>query len=355
MQTNSPAIRSLTLFLGLLGAIPSAFATTTLEYDLLAAARDDNGSYTYDSFGYNAALSQPPGPVTSAGGQTYSFGAQVDGTSTAYASTNLAHNHAFVSGSASVDYSSIRGSIYGGGRTDTGPSPFGTYRDNRFAALGHGTMSATVLDYLQIGSTTLPTGSAVQVAVDVYFHARVGMTGYPAGHLTTSVVAPYAELFFGGATRAVSAYDAQNYLPLAVNEDSFMDTYVFNTRVGAGVQLLSRLRLRGGLDTYSPIADVEGGPRTGLTTSGFSDASSTTLMAVRVLTPGADYVADSGTAYPTVIAVPEPGAVVLWFLGLVAICLRVRKAPKVASPHGHEPCTSPPSLRLLPAGRCVPL
>lgn len=328
MQMNSPAIRSLTLFLGVLGAIPSTLASTTLEYDLLAAARDDNGSYSYSSFGYNAALSQSPGPVTSAGGQTYSFGAHVDGTSTAYASTNLAHNHAFVSGSALVGYSSIRGSIDGGGRTDIGPSPFGTYQDNRYAALGHGTMSATVLDYLTIGSTTLPTGSAVQIAVDVYFHARVGMSGYPAGHLTSSVDAPYAELFFDGVIREVGAYDAQNYLPLAVNEGSFMDTYVFNTTVGAGVQLLSRLRLRGGLDTYSPIADVEGGPRTELTTTGFSDASSTALFAVRVLTPGADYVADSGTAYPTVIAVPEPGAVVLWVLGLVVLCLRCSRLPK---------------------------
>jgi hypothetical protein len=294
-------------------------ATTEFIYDFIAAARDDQGRGVYYNQTYNQQRTLSAGTLLSADAQSYSLKASVSGSNTLPFYTERANNAASVDASALIDFGLMRAKVYGHGETDTGPGPAGlpaNQGDNRWAAINGGTIAAATHESIRLQSDTLDLGSDAVVEVGVLFHARVGATGWPDNcDCAFQQQLPMAELQFGNDRFTVASWET--------DEAWFTRYYLFTRQVGSSLPIDLYMTVRGGMNAYAPVGDVDFGPRTALTSSGFADATSTALLSVRVVTPGVSYLADSGTVYREALPlVPEPATVLLWSCAALAFAGR---------------------------------
>ena len=319
----------LVAFLATAAAEIHATATTGLGYDVLAGAGSDAGAF-YGTYNRRLDLRDASGGLpASVSPQDFSFNTSVSGTSTLMNSGHtfgIANSQASVDASALISMGVMRAKVAGTAKTDiglfAGQLGFSGAGENLYAAVSRSRITGETHDTLTFESATLPVGTPIKVEIDISFHAKAGVIGWPDLCATNcdpflaqlKQVLPYASLGFNGRdfVHSVTSWGE-------VQEATYVESIVYDRTVGGSLPLNSFLTVQGGMNAYSPTGDITFSPRTALDTSGFADASSTAILAVRILTPGVGYTADSGVIYRESLPVPEPNTGALCIAGLAAI------------------------------------
>ena len=162
-------------------------------------------------------------------------------------------------------------------------------------------------DYVTLTSNTLPLGTPVDVEVGYLLHSSAVsfpgdawcQPGQGPGGLS---ILGFANVWFGGWSFQRDGCGS--------GTDYMSGTAVGHLKVGDGFAINAGLQ-----ETVEAIST-----NWGLTNEELADASDTTYFTINVLTPGAQYVSDSGTVYltsfPSAGQVPEPASLELAGLGL---------------------------------------
>lgn len=247
----------------------------------------------YASANGNIQDTSDPSPVFSPNAQSMNL----------QASATASASSAFASISGTVDFGSIRGTF-----TSTANAS-GTELGSAQAAVG-----ASWQDFISLNSATLPVGTPVDYVVSGQLHRVIsGDLSSPVG-VSGQIAANGLVVFFDYPTQC-SGIDAGATAPCVLGDStSLITTGTLHAAVGDRLPFGGILGIQTGCQVGMPSG----------TCSEVINASSTELFAFKILTPGVDYTAASGTVYLTTLPVPEPTtyALVLAGLGVIGFVAR---------------------------------
>jgi hypothetical protein len=204
--------------------------------------------------------------------------------------------------------------------------PSGAIIQNTGLATASASASAGWNDQISIVSDKLQKGTQVDVRVGFALHSLVGGLVTPTSSPCTAYSNPYARLLGGAGFLGNSSFE---FMHNPCNGTELMwEERVLHAVIGDVYNISSGLVLQTG--NGFGVGQGTGIPN-GNTVNAFIDARNTSTFWFDILTPGADYIAVSGTRFLTELppgqahSVPEPSTLALFGVWpLLAICMRRR-------------------------------
>jgi hypothetical protein len=264
--------------------------------------------------------------VTSAIGQSFSFGAQATalsyfsiGVPPSYPSTYFAQS-AVGSVQGSVDFGVMHASVSSLAERTAYELCYGGCLQNRGFATAGASGETGWLDEVTITSDSLAAGTEVSVQVRFALHSLLASTE------TSAPCTPYTyPLISLSGSFGVSGGNFLFSHGLCTGNEMMAEVRTFLLEVGQTYNVSSFLLFITNAYVHPGTSDTEGSA---------IDASNTSLFTFKILTPGAGYVSASNTVYltdlPLAQTVPEPSSHVLVLSALGLLGITATKLKKLA-------------------------